>query len=81
MISMKDKIIIGMVSYNPDVKKLIRYIDNLIDNFNIVIVDNCSNNFELLKNEIGNKIKLIPQDKNYGIAHALALAVSNFFNI
>ena len=25
----------------------------------------------MLKNEIGNKIKLIPQDKNYGIAHAL----------
>ncbi len=65
----------GIVLYNPDIARLHENIKAIIGQVSeIVLVDNGSANVyeaEEVANQYGNKVSIIINDKNYGIAKAL----------
>ena len=68
---MERDIVIGIVSYNPNINSLLKEINELNNKF--IIVDNNSNNIEKIETKLQNykNIKLIKNEENEGIAKAL----------
>lgn len=65
-------VLAGIVTYNPDINRLMSNIQAVINQVNeIVIVDNGSKNIKEIENTIPNDIKLIKWNNNKGIAPAL----------
>ena len=68
----KNDVVAGIVTYNPDIKRLknnIRAVQNQVDA--IVIVDNGSNNIATIEESTSNNITILKWDRNRGIASAL----------
>lgn len=65
-------VLAGIVTYNPDISRLISNIQALIEQVDrIVIVDNGSRNIKKVEEIIPDGIRLIKWDNNKGIASAL----------
>lgn len=72
MVSKKDNVIAGIVTFNPDIKRLKSNINAIINQVsNIVIVDNGSMNIEKIEQLIVPNIFFIKWNENRGIASAL----------
>ena len=68
----KNDVMAGIVTYNPDIQRLLGNINAVRDQVNkVVIVDNGSTNAAEVENAITDKIVLIKWDTNRGIAAAL----------
>lgn len=68
------EIMIGIVLYNPDLKRLSVNINSCLNQVNnILLVDNSSNNIEKIQQKFLNnkKINILRNSQNMGIAHAL----------
>lgn len=75
---MKNKICAGIITFNPNMQRLIKNIQVLKKQCNdIVIIDNSSKNINEIK-AISNQLDfyLISLDKNYGIAKALNILMN-----
>lgn len=69
---MNDKILAGIVCYNPDVKRLLDNIEHIINQVNkLIIIDNGSKNIDIIKKSIPKNVVLIENKENEGIANAL----------
>lgn len=74
------KIVAGLVTYNPDLKNVIKSIDNLKNNVElIIIVDNNSSNIADIRKLKSKKVKLIENPSNYGIAKALNILLKEAY--
>lgn len=68
----KDRVIAGIVTYNPDIERLKNNINAIVGQVNeIIIVDNGSFNVADICNLLTDKINIIRWKKNKGIAAAL----------
>lgn len=66
------KVIVGIVTFNPNIEVLKRNISTLLnENARIIISDNNSTNIEEIKSTIPDTVDLIENDSNKGIAVAL----------
>lgn len=68
------KIVAGIVLYNPEINRLIENLNSIYNQVDsIIIIDNASKNIDKIKKILinYNNIKIIENDKNYGIAKAL----------
>ena len=70
------KLAVGIVLYNPDLKRLKRSLEKLGENVDmIILVDNGSKNIEDIRGICDKRILLIENGKNLGIAAALNMVV------
>ncbi len=77
------KIWAGLVTYNPNLKRLKENIDSIYNQVSMVVVfDNGSNNYEALFDLVNkyNRIKLINSDDNKGLAYGLNKICIEAFN-
>ncbi len=71
---LKDCVIAGIVTYNPDIERLQNNIEAVICQVDkIVIVDNGSSNIGFIKNVLPQNVFLIELKHNEGIAKALSI--------
>ena len=69
---MKESVLTGIITFNPDIGRLMKNIDSIIKQVKyILIIDNGSENCKLLYNLNSKKIKIIHNKENLGIATAL----------
>lgn len=70
---MLNAVLVGIVTYNPDIDRLKENIDAVKKQTNhILIVDNGSNNYNIFVKSFSGDIQFIRNDKNEGIAMALS---------
>ncbi|GAA5410962.1 glycosyltransferase [Streptococcus uberis] len=72
----KENVMAGIVSFNPDIDRLILNIDAILSQVNkVVLVDNSSNNIREIESKLEkkyqNSIELIENPSNLGIGNAL----------
>jgi len=77
--------LVTIITFNPDVQKLSKNINSILalqDPINILIIDNASDNIAEICNLIAchDNIRIIKNDKNLGIAHALNQAMQDAEN-
>ena len=70
---LKENVLSGIVTYNPEISRLKNCIDAVIGQANeVLIVDNGSDNIAEIEQILTDKIALIKWNENRGIAYALA---------
>lgn len=70
----KSKISVGIVTFNPEIRLLVKNIKSIIKQVDVIyIFDNGSKNIDEIEKTLNrlNKIRLLKEDKNHGIAYAL----------
>tara|TARA_B100001057_G_C22797598_1_gene930268 strand:+ start:72 stop:755 length:684 start_codon:yes stop_codon:yes gene_type:complete len=78
-------IVIPLYNEEKNIVNLLNEIDNLSDlykNFEIILVDDCSNDntLKVISSIEDNKIKILRNTKNYGQSYSIDKGVSNSFN-
>lgn len=82
----KEKVMAGIVSFNPDIDRLMNNIDAIFSQVDkVVLVDNCSINFLEIKSRLAekyfNRIELIENPTNLGIGNALNTIFQIAYNL